>query len=139
MNRATLAVGVVDGDSALASATISAAPIENRIATRVALADFTIPHPCLRAFDFNALVERRGRIVGLRRHQVERRSALSLLAMAEAALVHHAAADDGDIDGEVHQIGRREREWIARQHDQVGKMFRLDDTGVEAGSARRWT
>jgi hypothetical protein len=48
---------------ALASAIISAALSENRIAIRVALADFTIPLVRVYAFDFNALVAHGARTV----------------------------------------------------------------------------
>src|ERR1017187_3792036 len=53
-----------------------------------------------------------------------------------AALINHAAADDCYIDGEVHQIGGLEREWVARQHDEIGKTVGLDGAGLEPGQAR---
>src|ERR1019366_3760624 len=53
-----------------------------------------------------------------------------------AALVNHAGADDCYIEGGVHQIGELEREWVARQHDEIGKTVGLDGAGLEPGQAR---
>ena len=86
-------VGVADGDCALALAIISAAPSENRIAIRAALAEF-MTCSTAEAVELGAL---RGAQVG----------GVAAGGCGTAALVHHAAGDDSDIDGKVHQIGGR--------------------------------
>jgi hypothetical protein len=50
-----LVVGVTDGDCALALAIISAAPTENRIAIRVALAEFMTTCSTAEAVELGAL------------------------------------------------------------------------------------
>src|SRR6202167_2144918 len=63
-------------------------------------------------------------------------SAVAARDSGTAALVNHASADDGHVDVEVHQIGVREREGIARQHDKIGESVGFDDAGVQPGEAR---